>query len=130
MTSRRPARPWLAALLVGAITGCHLVLWQTLVENAHCPDNPWCGFGAGLLLMFVGGPVALVLAAIALRKAGSSAAVLGTGALVLALCVLPNAAQELEPAVEVPMAAWPFVFGAVAAGWMLLERRIVGATGS
>lgn len=120
MKRRRPARPWLAACLIGVLAATYLLAWEALVEHAHCDQGGFCGLGEGLLMMYVGGPVSIVLTWLALRLSGARSALLGTGALVLSLLVLVNTTERLDP----PPFAWPFLLAALAALWFVLELRV------
>lgn len=110
---------------MGALTASYTLLWLALEERAaHC-ETPFCGLGEGILMVYAGGPLLVVLVGLALRLAGARSALLGTGALVLGLLLLSHAAEAAEGVLEVPALAWPLLVAALAALWFPLEQRIL-----
>lgn len=110
-------------LLVGAVVAALLTGWW------WANDRPACRSGAstactdtGPLVLLLGVPVALGLAWIALRLAGTRSPVL---ALLVAGGVAYGVLLAGESLVEPPMGAWPFVVGITVAAYIALEERIL-----
>jgi hypothetical protein len=104
------ARTLTGGTLLGLIAAGVVAAWAWAGDRPECGEVVLGCLAEGLVVAVIGIPAALTLAWLSLRALGASDPALAVALTFLVALVIP---PVIEPAIDPPLWAWPFGFGAV-----------------